>query len=126
MGHTDNEKFNTWGLEATAILRCVKGQHIKANILVDSVLRLRAVGLYHDPDFKDHQQKFSAPFEPLPSVEPVTDILLEVNEILIAPNIEKPVQNYNTLHDLPTAQTDEAKLSLEMCIIHRHPTMRTI
>ena len=71
------------------------------------------MGLYHDLDFKDHQQEFSAPFEPLPPVEPVTHIPLKVNEIFIAPNIEKHVQNYDALHDLPTAQTDEAKLSLK-------------
>ena len=37
-GHTNNEKCNTWGLEATAIPRCVKVQHIKgiANVLADS------------------------------------------------------------------------------------------
>ena len=38
---------------------------------------------------------------------------LEVNEICIAPNIEKPMQNYDALHGLPTAQTEKAKLSLE-------------
>ena len=39
---------------------------------------------------------------------------LEVNEVFIAPNRAKLMQNYDTLHDLPTAQTnDEAKLSLE-------------
>ena len=45
-GHMDNEKCNTWGLEAAAIPRCLKVQDIKgiANILADSVLRLRAVG----------------------------------------------------------------------------------
>ena len=71
--------------------------------------RLRAVGLYHDLDFKE----FSAPFEPLPPVKQVTHMPIEVNEIFIAPNIEKFTQNYNALHDLPTAQTDKAELSLE-------------
>ena len=63
-GDTDNEKCNTWGLEATAIPRCVKVHHIKgiANVLADSVSRLRAVGLYHDLDSKDCQQEFSSPF----------------------------------------------------------------
>ena len=43
-GHTNNNKCNTWGLEATAILRCVKVQHIKgiANVLADSVSRLKS------------------------------------------------------------------------------------
>ena len=38
-GNTDNEKCNTWSLEATTILRHVKVQHIKgiANIFADSV-----------------------------------------------------------------------------------------
>ena len=76
--------------------------------------RLRAVGLYHDLDFKDHQQEFSAPFEPLPPVQPVTHMPLDVNEVFIAPNIEKLMQNYAALHDLSIAQTnDETKLSLE-------------
>ena len=72
--HTNNDKCNMWGLEATAIPRCVKVQHIKgiANVFADSVSRLRAVGCYHDPDFKDHQQEFSIPFESLPQVEPAT------------------------------------------------------
>ena len=38
---------------------------------------------------------------------------LEVNGIFISPNIEKFKQNYDALHNLPTAQTDEAKLCLE-------------
>ena len=38
---------------------------------------------------------------------------LEVNEIFIAPNIEKLAQKYDALYDLPIAQTDEAKLPLE-------------
>ena len=43
-----------------------------ANVLAGSVSRLRAVGLYHDFDFKDHKQEFNAPFEPLPPVEPAS------------------------------------------------------
>ena len=52
-GSTDNEKCNTWGLEAATIPRCIKLQHIKgtANILAHSVSILKAVGLYHDLDF---------------------------------------------------------------------------
>ena len=47
--NTNNKKCNTLGLEAMTILRHVKVQHIKgiANILAESVSRLRAVGLYH-------------------------------------------------------------------------------
>ena len=68
VGHTDNDNCSTWGLEATDIPRRVKVQHIKgiANGLADSVPRVRAVGLCHDLDLKDHQQEFSAPFQPLP------------------------------------------------------------
>ena len=56
-GNTNNEKCNTWGLEATTTPRCVKVQHNKgiANILADSVSRLRAVGFHHDLNFKDGQ-----------------------------------------------------------------------
>ena len=58
LGHTNNKKCNTWGLEAAAIPGHLKVQHIKgiANALADSVSRLRTVGLYHDPDSRDHQQ----------------------------------------------------------------------
>ena len=113
--HTNNEKCNTWGLEASAIPIHVKIQHIKgiANVLADSVLRLRAVGLYHDLDSMDCQQEFSSPFEPLPPVKKVTHMPIEVTEISIAPDIEKLLQNYDALHDLPTAQMDKAELSLE-------------
>ena len=65
--------------------------------------RLRAVGPYHILDFKDHQQEFSAPFMPFPPVEPTTHTPLEVNDVLITPDIEKHMQNYDPLHDLPTA-----------------------
>ena len=53
--HTNNNKYNTWGIEATAIPRLVKVQHVKeiAYVLTDSVSRLRAVGLYHDLDFRN-------------------------------------------------------------------------
>ena len=38
-GHTDNDKYKTWGLEATAMPRRVKVQYIKriAYVLADSV-----------------------------------------------------------------------------------------
>ena len=111
----NNDKCNTWGVEAIAIPRHVKVQHIKgiANVLADSVSRLKAVGLYHEPDFNHHEQEFSTPFEPLPPVELVTHMPLEVNEIFISPNIEKLMPNYDALNELPTAQTDKAKLSIE-------------
>ena len=53
-GHTDTDKCNTWGLEAAANPRYIIVQHIKgiANVLTDSLSRLRAVGLYHDFNFK--------------------------------------------------------------------------
>ena len=105
-----------WGLEAAAILRRVKVQHINqiASVLADSVSRLKAVALYHDIDLNDHQQEFSTPFEPLPPVEPVTHILLEVNEVFIAPDIEILAQSYDALHELPSAQTnDDIRVLLE-------------
>ena len=82
-GHTDIDKWNILGLQASAIPRRVTVQHIKgiANILADLVSRLKAVGLYHDIDSSDCQQEFSKPFEPLPPVEPVTHTPIEVNEV---------------------------------------------
>ena len=115
-GHADNHKCNIWGLEAAAILRRVKAQHIKgiAKILADLVSRLKAVGIYHDIDSNDHQQELSTPFEPLTLVEGVTHTALEVNQVVITPNIERLRQAYDTLHSPPTAQTgDDIKLSLK-------------
>ena len=64
--HTDNDRCNIWGLEAAAIPRRVKVEHIKgkSNIFAEAVSRLKAVGIYHDIDSNDHQQEFSTPFEP--------------------------------------------------------------
>ena len=115
-GHTENDKCNTWGLEVTAMPRRVKVQYIKgiAKLLADSVSRLKAVGLYHDINSRDHQQEYSTLFDPLPSVEPVTHMPLELNEFFIVPDIEKLMQTYDTLHDSPTGQiNDDIKLSLE-------------
>ena len=67
-----------------------------------TVSRLRAVSLYHDIDLKDHQQEFSAPFEPLPTVEPTTHMPLEMNEVFIAFYVEKLVLTYDALHHIPT------------------------
>ena len=111
-GHNDNDKCNTWGLEATAIPKHVKVQHIKgiANVLANSVSRIRAVGLYHDLDFKGHHNKFSAPFEPLLLIHPMTHTTLEIYEVYITSYIEKHMQNYDALHDLTNKQTDKAEL----------------
>ena len=69
-GHTDNDRCNIWDLEAAAIPRRVKVQHMKGigNILTGLVSRLKGVSIYHAVDPDDHQQEFSTPFEPLPSV----------------------------------------------------------
>ena len=77
------KKCNTWGLEATAIPRCVTVQHFKgiANVLADSVSRLRAGGLYHDPKSKDHHQEFSLAYEPLSPIEQATCMPIQVNDI---------------------------------------------
>ena len=42
---------------------------------------------------KNCGQEFSSPFEPLPPVEQVTHMPIEVIEIFIAPDIEKPMHN---------------------------------
>ena len=66
-GSTDTEKCKTWDVEDTNIHIC-KTAFIKgiANILADSVLRLKAVGLYHDLDFQKSQPDFGTPFKLLP------------------------------------------------------------
>ena len=54
------------------------------------------------------------PFDPLPPVEPATHMPLEMNEVFIALNNQKLIHTYDTLHKLPTGQTnDSIKLSLE-------------
>ena len=65
-------------------------QHIKgiANILADSVSRLKAVGLYHDLDFQNSQQEFGTPFEPLPPTEQATHTPIIVHKIFIKPDVE--------------------------------------
>ena len=114
-GATDDEKCNIWGLEAATIPRCVKVQHIKgiANVLADSGSRLRAVGLYHDLNFKDGQQEPETPFKPLPPVQQSTHTPIEVQEIFIKPSIENLIQNNDTKKIWPVMQTEESKLSLE-------------
>ena len=44
----------------------------------------------------------------------MTHTPVEVNEVVITPDIERPIQAYDTLHDSPTEPTiDKVKLSLE-------------
>ena len=57
--------------------------------------------------YLDSKHEFSTPFEPLLSVEPVTHTPLKVNEAFITPDIEGPVQAYDTLQDSQTAQTGD-------------------
>ena len=113
--NTNNGKCNTWGLEAATIPIQVKVQHIKgiANVLANSVSRLRAVGLYHDLDFKDGQQELSIPFIPQPPAEQSAHNPIKVHEIFIKPDIGNLAQNYDTLKTLPVTQTEESKLSLD-------------
>ena len=69
-GHTNNDKCNTWGLDTAAIPDMLKYSILKKYpMFLLTLSRLRTVGLYHDLDFKDHQQEFSVLFEPLPPVE---------------------------------------------------------
>ena len=78
------------------------------------VSRFKALGNYHDIDSDDHQQEFSTPFEPLPPVEPGTNTPVELNEVIMAPDIEGLTQAYDTLDNPLTEQTrDTVKLSLE-------------
>ena len=100
-GSTDNEKCNTWSLEATTIHRCIKLQYIKgiANILADSVSRLKAVGLYHDLDFQKSQPDLGTPFEPLPPVEQAMYSTIVVCNISVknkAETLEKQVTTLQT------------------------------
>ena len=115
MSNTDNEKYNTWGLETATIPRHVKVQHIKgiANTLADYVSRLRAVGLYHNLDFKDGQQELRTPFEPLPPVEQSTHAPIKFHEIIIKLNIENLTQIYDAPNTLPATQPEESKMSLD-------------
>ena len=54
------------------------------------------------------------PFELPPPVEPMTNVPVEVNVVVIVSDIERLTQAYDTLHDSPTEQTgDNVKLSLE-------------
>ena len=111
-GNTNNEKCNTWDLEATTIPRCVKVQHIKgiANILADSVSILRAVGLYHNLELIDNLQELGKVFEPLPPVEQSTHTPIDIHKIFIKPNIENLIQNYDTQNNLLAIQSEESKL----------------
>ena len=107
--NTDNDKCNTWGLEAITIPRCVKVQHIKgiANFLAESVSRLKAVGFYHDLDFQNSQMELRTPFEPLPPIEKATHTPITVEEISIKPNIGTVAKRFTV------AQLEQPELSLE-------------
>ena len=76
-------------------------QHFKGivNILADLVSRFKTVALFHNIDLYDHQHEFSTPFEPLPPVEPVMRMPLEVNEVFIASDIGRLAKTYHKLHD---------------------------
>ena len=84
-GNTDNKECNTWDLEAATIPRHVELKHIKciANILADSVSRLKAVGLYHDLGFQKGQPDLGSPFEPLPPVKQTMCSPLELSEMSV-------------------------------------------
>ena len=86
----------------------LKVQHIKdiANILADSVSRLKAVELYHDLDFQNSQLKLGTTFEPSSPVKHATHTPIEVHENFIKLNIETLAQNHTV------AQIDQCKLSL--------------
>ena len=109
------KKYNTWGLKAATFPRCVKVQHFRgmANILPDSVSRLRAVSLYHDLKFKEDLQDLRTPFEPLPPIEQSTHIPVEFDEIFIKPNIENHMQNHDEQNTLPITKPQESKLSID-------------
>ena len=77
------------------------------------MLRLRAVGLYHNPDFKDNLQEFRTPFEPLPPVEQATHTPIEVHKISIKPDIENLMQIYDAQNYLTATQPEESQLSLD-------------
>ena len=67
------------GLEATTIPRHIKVQVIKgiADSLVNSVSRLRAVGLNHNLDFKNGQRELGTAFKTLPPIQQSTPSLIE-------------------------------------------------
>ena len=94
-GNTDNEKCNSWGLETPTIPRCVTVHHIKgiANILADSLSRLKAVELYHNLDFQNSQPKLWTPFEPLLPMQQTNHTPIIVHEIFIKPNVETLAKN---------------------------------
>ena len=108
-GNTDNEKCNTWGLEAATIPQCIKVQHIKgiANILADSVSRLEAVGLYHILDFQNSQPELGTPYEPLPPMEQATHTPITVQEIFIKTNEESLAKQFTI------SQIENPDISLE-------------
>ena len=125
-GHTDNAKCNIWNLEAATISRRVKSPHIKgiANVLADSVFRLKAVCLCHDIDSNDHQQEFSTSSEPLPPIEPATYTLLEVNEAFITPDIDESIKLWHITQLTHCTEWWWCQTVTGECIIHRHTAIR--
>ena len=91
------------------IPRCIKLQQIKgiANILADSVSRLKAVGLYHDLDLQKNQPDFGTPFEPLPPVEEAMHASIVVHEISIKTMYKTPEKQ------VTNSQTEYPNLPLE-------------
>ena len=115
MGNAGDEGCRALGLEAAAVTRCVKVQHIggMADILADYVSRLRAVGHCYDLNFKDNLQDLRAPFGPLPLTGQSTHTPVEVHEIFIKPNMENLVQNCNAQNTLQITKPEESGLSLD-------------
>ena len=121
-GNTNNEKCNTYGLEATTIPWHVKVQHIKgiANILADSVSRLRAVGLYYDLDFQNSQSELGMTFEPSLPYRASNSYTYSSTQIFIKPDIETLAQNYTVtkIHQ-PKLSLDNASPKDVPCLEHK-------
>ena len=83
-----------------------------ANMLADSVLKFRAVGLYHDLDFKDGQQELGTLFEPLPPGEQSTHTPHRSTWNLYQTWYRKPPAKLQYNKYL-TSYTEESKLSLD-------------
>ena len=95
-------------------------QHIKgiANILADSVSKLRAVDLYHNLDFKDGQQELGTLFKPLHPVEQSTHAPIDVQDIFVKPDRENLMQNYDALQHMH-GNTNENYFTDAMSILHK-------
>ena len=60
------------------------------------VSRFRAVGLYHDLNFKDDLQDLRTPFEPLTPIEESTHTPVEVHEVHRKPHAKLPCTKHLT------------------------------